>query len=297
MSKDIIVIEQLPIISQNLMAIKAEVDARTARAASLICTEDTVKEVKKERAELNKEFTTLENERKRVKSAILKPYEEFEAVYKECVSAAYKAADEALKGKIADVENGLKAERQAAFNEYFDRKKSETGIDFVVPEQVGVKITLSGSAESYKQAADAFFDSVLADIRTIDMMIIDKMTDKDEILYEYKQTLDLGEAIAAVTNRKAALKAQEEHKAAQAEQPDAPDALDGLPDFPGDLDELPDFPGDLAELPPVPEEPTIFEEPERDYHIHVVCGKTVFAEIATYLNSIGVSWEVKENEI
>ena len=122
MCNDIIVIEQLPIISQNLMAIKADVDARTARAASLICTEDTVKEVKKERAELNKEFTALENERKRVKSAILKPYEEFEAVYKECVSAAYKAADETLKGKIADVENGLKAERQAAFNEYFERK-------------------------------------------------------------------------------------------------------------------------------------------------------------------------------
>ena len=277
MSKDIIVIEQLPIISQNLMAIKAEVDARTARAASLICTEDTVKEVKKERAELNKEFTALENERKRVKSAILKPYEEFEAVYKECVSAAYKAADETLKGKIADVENGLKAERQAAFNEYFDRKCRETGIDFVVPEQVGVKITLSGNAESYKQAADAFFDKVMAELSTID-----KMTDKDEILYEYKQTLDLGQAIAAVTNRKAALKAQEERKAAQAEQQDA---LDGLPDFPGDLDDLPP-------LPDV-EEPTIFEEPEKDYQLHVVCGKSAFVDIARYLDSIGVSWEVK----
>lgn len=275
MSKDIIVIEQLPIISQNLMAIKAEVDARTARAASLICTEDTVKEVKKERAELNKEFTTLENERKRVKSAILKPYEDFEKVYKECVSDAYKAADETLKGKIADVENGLKAERQAAFNEYFERKRVETGIDFVFPEQVGVKITLSGSAEGYKQAADAFFDKVMAELGTID-----KMTDKDEILYEYKQTLDLGQAIAAVTNRKAALKAQEERKAAQAEQQDA---LDGLPGFPGDLDDL----------PPLPEEPTIFEEPEKDYYIHAVCGKTVFTDIARYLDSIGVSWEVK----
>lgn len=282
MSKDIIVLEQLPVIRQNLMAIKAEVDARTARAASLICTEDTVKEVKKERAELNKEFTALENERKRVKSAILKPYEEFEAVYKECVSAAYKTADETLKGKIADVENGLKAERQAAFNEYFERKRVETGIDFVFPEQVGVKITLSGSADGYKQAADAFFDKVMAEICTID-----KMNDKDEILYEYKQTLDLGQAIAAVTNRKAALKAQEERKAAQAEQPDAPDALDGLPEFPGDL----------ADLPPLPEEPTIFEEPEKDYYIHAVCGKTAFTEIATYLNNLGITWEVKENEI
>lgn len=278
MNKDIIVIEQLPIISQNLMAIKAEVDARTARAASLICTEDTVKEVKKERAELNKEFATLENERKRVKSAILKPYEEFEAVYKECVSAAYKAADETLKGKIADVENGLKAERQAAFNEYCERKCLETGIDFVVPEQVGVKITLSGSAESYKQAADAFFDKVMAELSTID-----KMTDKDEILYEYKQTLDLGQAIAAVTNRKAALKSAEAEKSAP--------RVDAAPE----ADDLLDFPGDLDDLPPLPEaeEPTIFEEPEKDYNIHVVCGKSAFVDIARYLDSIGVKWEVK----
>lgn len=278
MCNDIIVIEQLPIISQNLMAIKAEVDARTARAASLICTEDTVKEVKKERAELNKEFTTLENERKRVKSAILKPYEEFEAVYKECVSAAYKAADETLKGKIADVKNGLKAERQAAFNEYCDRKCRETGIDFVVPEQVGVKITLSGSAESYKQAADTFFDKVMAELSTID-----KMTDKDEILYEYKQTLDLGQAIAVVTNRKAALKSAEAEKSAP--------RVDAAPE----ADDLPDFPGDLDDLPPLPEveEPTIFEEPEKEYQLHVVCGKSAFVEIARYLDSIGVSWEVK----
>lgn len=278
MSKDIIVLEQLPVIRQNLMAIKAEVDTRTARAASLICTEDTVKEVKKERAELNKEFTALENERKRVKSAILKPYEEFEAVYKECVSAAYKAADETLKRKIADVENGLKAERQAAFNEYFDRKKSETGIDFVVPERVGVKITLSGNAESYKQAADAFFDKVMAELSTID-----KMTDKDEILYEYKQTLDLGQAIAAVTNRKAALKSAEAEKSVP--------RVDAVPE----ADDLPDFPGDLDDLPPLPEaeEPVIFEEPEKDYQLHVVCGKSAFVEIARYLDSIGVKWEVK----
>lgn len=278
MNKDIIVIEQLPIISQNLMAIKAKVDARTARAASLICTEDTVKEVKKERAELNKEFATLENERKRVKSAILKPYEEFEAVYKECVSAAYKAADETLKGKITDVENGLKAERQAAFNEYFERKRVESGIDFVEPEQVGVKITLSGSAESYKQAADAFFDKVMAELSTID-----KMTDKDEILYEYKQTLDLGQAIAAVTNRKAALKSAEAEKSAP--------RMDAVPE----ADDLPDFPGDLDDLPPLPEveEPAIFEEPEKDYNIHVVCGKSAFVEIARFLDSIGVKWEVK----
>lgn len=287
MSKDIIVIEQLPVISENLMAIKAEVDARTARAASLICTEDTVKEVKKERAELNKEFTSLENERKRVKSAILKPYEDFEKVYKECVSAAYKAADETLKGKIADVENGLKAERQAAFNEYFDRKREETGIGFVEPEQVDVKITLSGSAESYKKAADDFFAKIVSDLNTID-----KMADKEEILYEYKQTLNLGQAIAVVTNRKAALKAEEIRKAAESERKASETSLLETPEAFEGADE------DCDDLPPLPEaeEAMIFEEPERDYHIHVVCGKTDFVGIARYLDGIGVRWEVKGND-
>ncbi len=289
MSKDIIVIEQLPVISENLMAIKAEVDARTARAASLICTEDTVKEVKKERAELNKEFTSLENERKRVKSAILKPYEDFEKVYKECVSDAYKAADEALRGKIADVENGLKAERQAAFREYFERKRGELGLDFVEPEQVGVKITLSGSAESYKKAADDFFAKIVSDLNTID-----KMTDKEEILYEYKQTLDLGHAIASVTNRKAALKAEEIRKAAESERKASETSLLETPEVFESVGEDLD---DLPPLPELPEEMPVFEEPERDYHIHVVCGKTDFVEIAKYLDYIGVGWEVKENEI
>ena len=178
------------------------------------------------------------------------------------------------------MENGLKAERQTAFNEYFDRKCRETGIDFVVPEQVGVKITLSGSAESYKQAADAFFDKVMSELSTID-----KMTDKNEILYEYKQTLNLGQAIAAVTNRKAALNFAEAEKSV----PTVEEAKT--------VDDLPDFPGDLDDLPPLPEEPTIFEEPEKDYYIHVVCGKSAFVGLAKYLDSMCLKWEVKENEI
>ena len=47
MNKEIIIIKQLPIIEQQLQAIKTEVTAKVKMALSLVCTEDTVKEVTK----------------------------------------------------------------------------------------------------------------------------------------------------------------------------------------------------------------------------------------------------------
>lgn len=284
---DMITVEQLPVIKQNLLTVKQDVERRTARAASLVCTEENVKEVKKDRAELNKEFSAFEDARKNVKAAILKPYEEFEEVYKDCVAGAYKKADEALKAKIADVENALKAERQAAFDEYFAKKRAETGIDFVVPEQVGIKITLSGSAENYKKAADDFFDKVAKELDTIS-----KIDDAPEILYEYKRHLDLAAALATVTNRKAALKAQAE--AAEAERNAAENAQAEQAPEAEDLDvwdSLPPWSG-AAEAP----EAEFFEEPAKEYIIKIRAGKRAFEKIALYLSDGGIDWEVMDND-
>ena len=50
MDNQIIVIEQLPVISEKLMQIKEEVTEKVAVATALVCTEETVKEVKKAKA-------------------------------------------------------------------------------------------------------------------------------------------------------------------------------------------------------------------------------------------------------
>ena len=208
--KGIIVVKQLPIIVEQLQEVKAEVTAKVEQALSLVCTEDTVKDVKKVRSELNKELKDYEERRKAVKKAIMTPYEQFEAVYKDCISDTYKKADTELKGKIDSVENELKEQKKAEVKGYFDEYLTATGIDFVTFENANINVTLSASMKSLKEQAKAFVDKIVDDLN-----LIDTQEHKDEILYEYKQSLNVSNAITTVTNR---YKAIEEAKAREEER-------------------------------------------------------------------------------
>lgn len=53
----IIEIKQLPVIVEQLQTIKKDITERTSAALDLVCTEETLSAVKKERAALTKEFT------------------------------------------------------------------------------------------------------------------------------------------------------------------------------------------------------------------------------------------------
>ena len=90
MNNDIITLEQLPIIKYQLEQISTQIKEKVDNATSLVCNEDTVKEIKKVRADLNKEFNELETRRKEVKQAIMQKYDEFEEIYKENVGNIYK---------------------------------------------------------------------------------------------------------------------------------------------------------------------------------------------------------------
>lgn len=208
--KVMIAVKQLPIIVEQLQQVKEEVAAKVDFALRLVCTEDTVKDVKKVRSELNKELAEYEASRKAVKKAILTPYEQFEVVYKDCVSDTYKKADTELKRKIDSVENELKAQKAAEVKAYFDEYLQSKGIDFVTFESAHINVTLSASMKSLKEQAKAFIDKI-AD----DLALIDTQEHKDEILYEYKQSLNVSNAITMVTYR---YKAIEEAKAREEER-------------------------------------------------------------------------------
>ena len=210
MNNEIIVIKQLPIIEQQLQAIKTEVTAKVEKALSLVCTEDTVKEVKAVRAELNKDFKEFEDRRKEVKKAVLSPYEQFENVYKDCITNVFKKADTELKGKIDSVENELKEQKTAEVKAYFDEYLQSKRIDFVTFEKANINVTLSSSMKSLKEQAKAFIDRICEDLH-----LIDTQEHKDEILYEYKHSLNVSGAITTVVNR---YKAIEEAKAKEEER-------------------------------------------------------------------------------
>lgn len=207
---DLIIVKQLPIIEEKLKGLAEEIDKEVENARALVCTEDTVKTVKEVRADLNKKFKELETQRKAVKEQIMVPYNNFEAIYKECVSDKFKNADTELKNKIDNVESELKAKKEQDVKEYFEEYKTANNIDFIKYEQTNINVTLTASMKSLKEQAKTFIDKIVDDLK-----LIETQECKDEIFVEYKQTLNISRAIQDVANRHKLL---EEEKRKQEEQ-------------------------------------------------------------------------------
>lgn len=208
---DLIVVEQFPIIKEQLKLIKAAAEQDVAEALAMECTEENKQDIKKLRTSLSKQFTTLEEKRKGVKNAILGPYNEFEQIYKECVTNIFKPADEQLKAKIAAVEDAQKKEKEEKALKYFNEYVESKGIDFLTFENVGLTINLSISDKKCKDTIKAFVDRVAGDLA-----LIDTQQHKEEILVEYKQNLNVSKAITSVTTRHRLIE-EEERRRAEAE--------------------------------------------------------------------------------
>lgn len=207
MIKDLIEVKQLPVIEEQLRSVSTVIDERVKNATSLVCTEESVKTIKEIRAELNKDYKEFENKRKLVKEQVLKPYNDFENIYKECISDKFKNADIILKGKIDNVENELKAKKEQEIKDYFEEYKTANNIDFITYGQARINATLSASMKSLKEQAKQFIDKIVDDLK-----LIETQEHKTEILVEYKQILNVSQAITSVTNR---FKAIEEEKKRQ----------------------------------------------------------------------------------
>lgn len=203
-NQELIVVKQLPQIEEHLKELSLDVDKKVENAKNLVCTEENVTTIKQIRASLNKEFKEVEQQRKIVKEQILAPYMQFEEIYKTYISDKYKSADNDLKVKIDSIENELKVKKEQEIKDYFEEYKTANNIDFITYEQTKINTTLSASMKSLKEQAKQFIDKIVDDLK-----LIETQDHKTEILVEYKQTLNVSQAITSVTNR---FKAIEEEK-------------------------------------------------------------------------------------
>lgn len=201
--ESLIVVQQLPVIKEQLYQIKEKVSEVVNDALSLDVNENTLSDVKKKRAELNKMASAFEDKRKEVKKAVLTPYEDFEKVYKECVIDTFRSADSELKGKIYNVENVIKAEKQKDIEAYFEELCAANGIDFVRFEQLGIRVTLSDSTKKMKAAVKDRIEKISEDVA-----MIRNFDNADEVMAEYKTTLDSTTAISTVSARHRAIEAE-----------------------------------------------------------------------------------------
>lgn len=229
MENELIIVKQLPVIEDQLAAVKASITERVNQALSLVCTEETYKDVKKVRSDLNKEYAELEARRKEVKAAVLAPYEKFEAVYKDCAGDLYKEADLKLKQKIAEVENGLRKQKEEKLLDYFNEYRESNGIesDFVAFEDTGIKVGLTDSLTSLKKRVKDFLDHIVDDLKAIATH-----EDRDEIMTEYRRGYNLGASMSTVAARHKAIedarKAREEAEARRKAQEEQQMALEAV---------------------------------------------------------------------
>lgn len=203
----LIVVKQLPVIEEHLRSVKEQVVKKVTDALALVCCEETLQSVKAARTELRKEFEELENQRKQVKAAVMAPYEQFEVVYKDCVSNHFKQADNLLQQKIRTVEHGMKETCERGLREYFVELCEANGVDFVCYEQSGIQVDLvSARAKTPTKLRNQLEQFVIG--VACDMRLIAKMDSAEEIMVEYKRTLSVATSVAAVQDRHRQIEAE-----------------------------------------------------------------------------------------
>ena len=197
MADSLIVVQQLPIIKEQLHSIKAQAQQSVDEALALACTEETYKVVKERRTALNRDRKDLDARRMAVQKQIMQPFEEFDVVYKECVTNVYGPADKLLKERISEIENGLKAEKEKKVIAYFSELAKANGVEWVDYQDMVIAVTMSASLKSLKATVKDYIDGVVKDVNCIN-----GMENAPEIMAEYKQCRNLAVAINSVSQRK-----------------------------------------------------------------------------------------------
>lgn len=187
------------VITGGFDEIKAKVEERVNTALNLAVSIENIKDVKRYKAELNKELKALEDERKRVKAEALRPYNEWEQKYKECVSIPYKEAEQKLKGQITEIEDLKKKEILNEIKDFFNGyllTKDEEVQKMAKFEDMNIKILLSSNIKKLRETCTTYINNVERDLS-----IINNQQYADEVMYEYSQNHNVAFAIQNVVAR------------------------------------------------------------------------------------------------
>lgn len=213
--EELIVIKQLPVIEERLHALKEHWEQRALDAEAMVCTADTVQAVKGFRSGMRKEFDEVESLRKQIKKAVLEPYEQFEAVYKDCVTTAFQRADTTYARKIAEVESGIKARCEDSLRDYFSELCAVHHLDWLTYERAGIKVDMaSAKAKTPKRLMEQLASFVDWVAESVDR--INTLEDAGEIMVEFQKTLDAAGAICTVTERHRSIEEQKKFQESRA---------------------------------------------------------------------------------
>jgi hypothetical protein len=213
---EVITVEQSPVIKYDLLkqiseGVKAKIESLNLDA--LVASEETLTDIKNIRAELNKDFKSLEEQRKLVKEIVLKDYNKFEDEYKKLISSQFSEADNRLKSLAQTVDDEILARKITGIEDYFEQKNT---YDFIKFADVGLHIIKSKADKAYQTEIDEYLAKVANDLQTISTVSYE-----DRVLAKYQIFKDLNRAISEVNievQREDAIKAKQREDALRADE-------------------------------------------------------------------------------
>ena len=209
-------VKSLGEIESNIKEVQNYVKSLNEYYKKVIFTDDTMKTAKEEKAKVNKFKTQISDYRKNILAEYNKPIKIFEDTAKETEKLLTDTYN-TINQQVVIYEDKVKKEKEQEIKDYFEEYKQSLNIDFITFGDTKIKVGISDSKASLKKQAKDFVDKVNTDLATIMLQ-----ENKEEILVEYKQSLNLNMAIQTVINRHKLLdeekKKQEELKNKQLEE-------------------------------------------------------------------------------
>lgn len=199
-------------IEWNHEELKKEISAKMDEYKTLVFTEDTIKDAKKDRADLNKLKNAFEDERKRIKKLCMDPYNRFESQVKE-ITSLIEEPIRLIDAQIKEVDLQKKAQKRKQIEDLFRNIGFQS---FVALDQIwddrwlNASVTLGKIEEQMK--------SIMYQIGE-DVVTIHKLSEFSfEAMEVYKNTLNLTMAIQEGQRLSDIQKRKKEHEDALAKQ-------------------------------------------------------------------------------
>ncbi len=200
-------------ITNNIKDVKESAVALKDYYSKLIITEDNLNVAKSEKANVNIFKEKVADYRKSIIAEYKKPIDEFESLAKETESIL-KETYEIINTQCDKYDQAKKEELIEEGKRYLKELCVSKNIVIEIPfEMTGVKVNLSTSLKKIREGIDVFVENIQKDLITIETL-----ENKDEILVEYQKDLNLARSIKDVSDRHEAMKVIQEQKIEKTEE-------------------------------------------------------------------------------
>lgn len=180
-------------IDWNFDELKAEITKKSEAYMNLVYSNEQMKEAKKDRANLRKFVTALEDKRKEIKKQILVPYSDFETKEKELVGIVNQAIEN-IDTQVKGYEEGLRQEKLAKVKEIYVEEIKD--LDRTIPFEKVYKeswLNASTTLKSVREEIASIYAKVDADLKILNA---DTSPYVFEMKEEYLKNFDLTAALA-----------------------------------------------------------------------------------------------------